>query len=252
MTIKSPDLGCVPALRRLWQQAFGDTDAFLDDFFRVGFSRERCRCGFKDESPVTVLYWFDCACGGRRLAYLYAAATELACRGQGLFKALMEDTHRHLRSLGYDGAVLVPGEPGLFAMYEKLGYATCCTVRQFVCGKANTQLPLRRIDPGEYAARRKALLPEGGVVQDEKTLAFLSCFSGFYAIPDAVLAASVQNGVAVVHELLGDVGDAERIVAALGASEGRFRTPGGEKAFAMFMPFVENCPIPKYFGLALD
>ena len=33
----------IPALRRLWQESFGDDDEFLDKFFGCGFSPDRCR-----------------------------------------------------------------------------------------------------------------------------------------------------------------------------------------------------------------
>ena len=33
MKIDHPDMTRIPALRQLWQEAFGDSDAFLDRFF---------------------------------------------------------------------------------------------------------------------------------------------------------------------------------------------------------------------------
>jgi len=33
-----------PALRRLWQAAFGDEDDFLDLFFGLAYDPQRCRC----------------------------------------------------------------------------------------------------------------------------------------------------------------------------------------------------------------
>ena len=32
----------IPALRRLWKQAFGDDDQLLDSFFSIAFSPDRC------------------------------------------------------------------------------------------------------------------------------------------------------------------------------------------------------------------
>ena len=101
MRIDKPAPGSEAALRRLWQQAFHDDDAFLDIFFDVAFSHDRCRCVTIDGEIVAVLYWFDCSCCGQRMAYLYAIATDKDRRGQGLCRALMEDTHRHLVSRGY-------------------------------------------------------------------------------------------------------------------------------------------------------
>ena len=66
----------VAQLKQLWQQAFGDPEAFIDAFFRTGFSPNRCRCIQKDGRVATMLFWFDCQCRGEKLAYLYGVATE--------------------------------------------------------------------------------------------------------------------------------------------------------------------------------
>ena len=102
MTIKQPAVDHIPALRLLWKEAFGDSDAFLDGFFRTGFDAARCRC---TEDVAAALYWFDCTWKGKKLAYVYAVATAEASRCRGLCRMLMEDTHRHLETLGYAGAI---------------------------------------------------------------------------------------------------------------------------------------------------
>ena len=122
MTINAPTREQIPQLRQLWQQAFGDTEAFLDSFFSVGFSPERSRCVSIGNKVAAALYWFDCTCRGQKMAYLYAVATDAAFQNQGLCRALMADTHSHLQSLGYQGTILVPGSRQLFALYEKLGF----------------------------------------------------------------------------------------------------------------------------------
>ena len=59
-----------PALRALWQEAFGDSDAFLDSFFSTSFCPHRCRCILSDDQSAAALYWFDCSLGGEKYAYL--------------------------------------------------------------------------------------------------------------------------------------------------------------------------------------
>ena len=94
---------------------------------------------------AAALYWFDCDLphwasptefSVRKLAYLYAVATAKAHQGQGLCRALMENTHEHLRQLGYDGCILSPQSEGLFTMYGKLGYTTCGHILEFSCSAA--------------------------------------------------------------------------------------------------------------------
>lgn len=252
MIIDRPAAQQIHSLRDLWKQAFGDTDAFLDGFYAAGFSRSRCRCLTSQGRVAAALYWFDCAWEGKRLAYLYAVATDTAYRGQGLCRALMEDTHKHLQSAGYDGAILVPVSPELFRLYEKLGYRTCCHVTEFSCPAAETPVPLRAIDEQEYAALRRAYLPGGGVLQEAETLAFLQTYAQLYAGENVLLAATLEDGKLICHELLGASPSAPGILAALGAAQGRFRTPGTQKPFAMYRALTPDSQMPSYFGLALD
>ena len=69
MTIDMPKAEQISGLRQLWKEAFGDSDAFLDSFFAIAFSPERCRCVTEDGRPVAALYWFDCGYQGENLAY---------------------------------------------------------------------------------------------------------------------------------------------------------------------------------------
>ena len=117
MTIDAPKTSHIPALKQLWQEAFGDDDAFLESFFSVAFSPNHCRCLFLSGQVAAALYWFDCSWKEEKVAYIYAVATDKAFRGRGLCSALMKDTHKHLFSQGYRGAALVPGNQGLFQLY---------------------------------------------------------------------------------------------------------------------------------------
>ncbi len=239
----------ITELKRLWQQAFGDSDAFLDAFFSVGYSPDRCRYLTAEGRVQAMLYWFDGTVDGRKYAYLYAIATDENCRNQGLCRRLMTETHDHLRSLGYAGALLVPGSRELFRFYEKLGYATCCHVEEF-SATAGAPIRLWPVDTAEFSVLRQQFLPEDGLIQDKTTLEFLAQFAQFYAGDGFVLAVTVEDGKAHFHELLGNA-PASGILAALGCREGHFRTPGKSKPFAMFYP-LNSTDAPCYLGLALD
>ena len=91
MRIDQPALAHIPALRQLWQEAFGDSNAFLDGFFDTAFSPDRCLCVFEEDLAAAV-YWFDCRFAGRKIAYLYALATKKSHRGRGIARALAEET----------------------------------------------------------------------------------------------------------------------------------------------------------------
>ncbi len=256
-------------LRQLWKQAFGDSDAFLDAFFTHAYSPNRCRQIAENGTVVAALYWFDCAFSGKKIAYLYAVATDEAYRNRGLCRLLMEDTHRHLKSLGYDGTLLVPGSKSLFSFYEKLGYRTCCNVNEFTC-KANNRitlppmtlrledgtvpaLPLRAIDPRNYYHLRQRYLPAGYVEPDISVFEFMkeSGYS-FYAGNDFIFCGTTKDNTLIVAEFLGNTSLAPGIVALLGMKKGQFRTIGEEKPFAMYHPLTHHLDKPSFFALALD
>ena len=227
--------------RSLWKEAFGDTDQFLNIFHDTAFSPDRCRCITIDNQVAAALYWFDCRFDDRPLAYIYAVATAKAFRKQGLCRMLMDNTGHLLSELGYSGIVLVP-EMHLIPMYESMGYRVCSYVREFTC-RSGEPVALREIDAAEYAALRRQFLPAGGVLQENENLAFLSAITKLYT-GDGFLYADDA-------ELLGNVAAAPGILAALGKDSGRFRCPGGDIPFGMYLPLDSNAA-PTYFGLAFD
>ena len=251
MVIDFPGENRVPELKALWQEAFGE-EAFWDGFFQRAFSSDFCRCVILSNALAAALCWFDCEWEGRKIAYLYAVATRPDFRGRGLCRALLEDVHALLRERGYAGTMLVPENDALRNMYAKMGYETCTTVREFMCEAGARTADLRPVDREEYAALRRSLLPDSGVLQEGRNLELLETMAEFRAGEGALLAAAREGDTLWVHELLGDGQAAPAIVKAMGCTRGRFRTPGREKAFAMFHSLRENREMPGYFGLAFD
>ncbi len=252
MRIDAPHPKHFPALWDLWMEAFGDSEAFLRDFENTAFDRMRCRCVIQNDTVAAALYWFDCSYPSGRIAYLYAIATAKAHRGQGLCRALLEDTHRHLKALGYVGAILVPGEESLFNFYQKIGYQTATHIGEMRAVASTHPAPIREIGIEEYAAIRRELLPKGAVIQEGENLRFLQTMAQFYAGEDLLLAARTEDGSLDGIELLGDTATAPDIVCALGCAEGHFRIPEGKKPFTMYYPLTEGATMPSYFGLAFD
>ncbi len=249
MHIDKPSQAQIPGLRWLWQEAFGDPDAFLNVFFDRVFSPERCRCIFDGADAAAAAYWLDCQYDGRKLAYLYAVATAPDHRNRGLCRMLMTQIHEILQAQGYAGAILVPGTPDLFAMYEKMGYQVMSGMDTLPAGGSEAAA-LQALTPEEYAVLRRQYLPAGGVIQEGESLLLLHTCAGLYAGKDFLLAARVEDGAVLGLELLGDCAQAAGIPAALGVSSGCFRVPG-KTPFAMYHPLSDS-PVPTYFGLAFD
>lgn len=252
MTIDRPTGRDIPALRQLWQQAFGDSDAFLDGFFATGFSPARCRCLHLEGGLASALYWFDCRWKEKKVAYLYAVATEAAFRGRGLCRTLMEDTHRHLRLQGYSGAALVPGNEGLFSLYKKLGYRPFCPMRTVTVDAGEPAITPRSISPDSFLLQRRNRLPENGLLQGKETVAFLATFAQFYTAGDALFAVAREESTLHFQEYLGDPGLLGGVIAALGAKKGIVHLPGGNRNTAMYLPLNGGKALPAYLGIPLN
>lgn len=241
----------IDGLCRLWKQAFGDTDDFLEDFFCVAFSEDRCATLEKDGNLAAMLYWFDCTWEDRKIAYIYAVATDEAYRNQGLCRALMEDTHKKLQSLGYAGAVLVPGSRALFKLYEKLGYEPFCSMLTITLDAGEEAVDLATLSHDEYSKRRLPLLPQGSVVQDNLTFDFLATFCDFYTAENCLFCGGMEEDTFYFQEVLGDPEHVPAILHALGAEKGVLRIPG-DTPFAMYHVLDNTQEMPSHFDIPLN
>lgn len=239
-----------PALTGLWQRAFGDEKAFVRAFFEAGYAPERSRVAVIHGEIAAMLYWFDCALEERKLAYIYAVATEERFRGKGIASMLMEDTQRHLAVLGYDGTVLCPGSESLFRFYEKMGYVTA-GFREETEIYAGAAIPIREVGTAEYARLRARLLPVNGIRQEGANLDFLHRFARFYV--GERFAAVVSGDEPFCLEFLGDMEQAPGLLAALGCSRAVVRTPGERCASAMVKWISGADPVEAlYLGFPFD
>ncbi len=249
MNARNPNEGEIPALRQLWQLAFGDEDAFLDAFFETAYSPRRCLCLEAEGRLLAAAYWLPCSLEGRQYAYIYAVATHPQARNRGLCRKLMEAIHGQLAQEGYVGALLVPGDPGLGTMYAKMGYGFFGGMDAISC-PAGEAVPVQAVTAAEFMALRRAFLPQGGLLQEAQSLAFLARQASFAAGEDFLLAYRREEDRILGLELLGNREQAPGIVAGLGASAGSFRCPG-TGTFAMYKPLLQG-PTPGYLGFAFD
>lgn len=250
---RCPDSTDTKKLRVLWQEAFGDTEDFLQTFWDTAFAPDRCRCILNDSEALASLYIFDCLYKGNKIAYIYAVATSKAHRGKGLCHLLMADTHRYLQQKGYSGAILVPASEGLFAFYENMGYKVCTYVNEIETEDGTETVPLTQIGAEDYALLRKEFLPEGGVIQEKENLCFLETYASFYKGEDFILTAHTEDRKLNCLEILGNTESYAGIVKTLNCNKGRFRTMGKDKPFAMYYHLADSTDsAPTYLGFAFD
>ncbi len=250
--MKNANVCEVKFAKELFYEAFGDSEDYLNRFERIAFSPDRCHYLTEGGEVVSALYWFDCVCLDRHLAYVYGVATKRSHRGRGLCHRLFDETHEILANRGYDGVILVPASEELFGFYERMGYRIATSIAEMLVKAAEQTVALKKIDKNEYAKERRKFLPDGAVIQEGVTLDFLATYSDFYRGDDFVFV--LTNGDELFSpELLGNRSVMGRIVKTFGFDNGIFRTNGENRSFAMYRPLTPFGEItPKYFGLALD
>ena len=224
MIIKPPEKENIPALARLWMQAFGDTEAFIEKFFATGYAPDRGMLCLEEDTVVAALYWFDCLWKGKKIAYLYAIATEENHRGKGICAALMKHTHKHLQQNGYAGAILVPAEESLEKFYGKMGYRSIAS-QESSLGALEKNEAFEKISPEEYLSLRQQYLPQGGVQHTLPAIEYLGTFANFYRFPNGICCGDP----ALPMEYL----------------------PGYPGDPAMYLPLDGTTELPSYFALSL-
>lgn len=239
----------LPALRQLWQEAFSDSEDYLDLFFRTAYAPERSHVMEGAQGILGAAYWLDCSLGNHRFAYIYAVAIRRDFQNQGLGTALMEELHRCLTRQGYGAVLLVPGDEGLRGYYRRLGYETLSWQERFTAA-AGKPVPMTRLSAAEYAQARREYLAKNGVVQEGENLALLEEMAEFFQ-GDGFLAA-VAPGEGECLELLGDKFFAPGITAAVGLERCKFRASGVSHPYAMARSLGPELPKELYFGFGFD
>ena len=253
MIIKKPSSSDIKALKLLWKEAFCDTDEFIDLFFSLAFSTEHSLCAYNNDSVAAALYWFDAHLNGDRVAYIYGVATKKENRGQGFSTALLKRTHDLLKDSGYNAAILVPADEGLFNFYGRFGYEKCCYINSQIYPAKNDPVTFQKISGEEYLSLRNRFLPQNSLIFDNERLQFLLSITDFYKSDDFIFAKSNDQNALNIIEFFGDKKHISSVISALGFRKGKVRAYGKEKAFAMYFPLTDNFNIlPEYLGFAFD
>ena len=242
----------LPAMMRLWQDTFGDSDAFVRLFFTRVYRPQNALTLSRDGRLAAMLHIvpYRLRVGRRTLpaAYICGVSTRPEARGQGLMTALMRRALRTMRRRGFALTTLIPAEPWLFDVYARSGYVhpiQTCDERI-----ATADLPLAppdvRIVPCTdarfYAAfdrlQRRRPYAILHTARDFDTIR-LDCESDggsvLVALADGrpvgfLFEAPEEGGVVRVKELLADSADAETALLRAaatrhGATQLRVRRP---------------------------
>lgn len=165
----------IPVQRELWKLAFGDSDAYIDNFYRT-YHRPGRMVVLEEKGVVrSMTAWFDTTFavpgqGAYRAAYLYAVATHPDSRGRGLAAKLLAGADEYFRSLGVSAVTTVPAEPSLHDFFGANGFRECFVHDQTAGWQENfpgtpppsppPSLTLEPLAPAQYGTLREELLSD--------------------------------------------------------------------------------------------
>lgn len=273
-----------PACKALWKAAFGDDDAYIDNFYtHYGHPAQMFTlrndgelCSMMALFPLE-LRWPD---GGlTKAAYLYALATDPAFRGQGYAAFLLRYADAYLEGQAVPFLSTVPAKPELEGFFAAAGdFQPCHPMDEAeLAAPAPGPAPARPVTGEEYRRLREQLL-EGTAhaVYDAAYLNYQAAVSalaggGLYQMETpggpACAVAEREGGLLDVRELLAPTGEQAAALAALTArfpeaERCRVRCPAGRGELPgtvrrLFGMGKRVPPTPKalgesYFGLAFD
>lgn len=103
-------------IREIYKEAFGESGKFDDLFFeKFGSAAKTLKA---DGKIVSVLFLLPCFINGKKIYYIYAAATKKTERKKGYMGKLLETVKAEIK----EPLFLKPAKTSLIAFYEKAGF----------------------------------------------------------------------------------------------------------------------------------
>ena len=223
----------VPALSFLWREVFGDPLRFTAEFFALLPDMGSCVVAEEDGQllgAASVVNGFELVTRQKKrpvVGYLYAVMVRPSARGRGIGKALTLEAAELAKRRESTLLCTLPADRPLYGWYRKLlGFECVLHRRRFETGCAPLE-PVMELSSTEYLLWRDSLLkgksylrPSNPTMEFERR--FCKCFGGgLYACGSGICAATVEDGVCVIKELISAVPqDCASIAASVGASLG--------------------------------
>ena len=144
----------VPQLKRLWKICFGDSDGYIDNFFKNAYVPEHTMIYVKNGQAAGAAYLFPCEIKGRRASYLYAGGVFPEFRRQGIYEEMMHEWSRWCIERDII-PFLKPADDKLWEYYKKIGFHEFiggkCVV---IDGSGTDKCTVSGIGSAEFAAMR--------------------------------------------------------------------------------------------------
>lgn len=244
----------LPALRRLWRDIFGDSEAFIDTFYAALPTVGTCAVCELDGRIVGMAHALTAMeYDGRRLCYLYAVAVESSVRRQGIGEAVVGKTVALARERGAELVCTLPANEGLTPWYERIIGTKYRLRRTYRETDSAPLLPVAPLSPAAYRARREELLkdtphtvPSSGLTELTNAL-YQEYGGGFFSCGEGIACALPDGNCAVVLELIAPTGGEQDAASSVGAFLGKAKTgyyipsETGDSFIASDTPLPADC-----------
>lgn len=109
-------------VKELWQEAFGDSDVFIDSFIIRHYQRDNMLSIEQDGRLISMLHIVEFNCNKLKVAYIYGVATLKERRGEGLGSTLIREAIERCKGEGFDVIALIPSSESLRSYYSRFGF----------------------------------------------------------------------------------------------------------------------------------
>ena len=250
-------------LLALWQEAFGDSQQDIEQFFE--FNMDTADVFVEDDGGISAaLYGLPCTLewegGSLSVRYIYAVATSLNKRGQGIMSRLIPFAHEQMGKTGVQAFWLYPADSGLMKFYERFGYRPILSARKGVIAAKKVDLPVEELTSYDAAELRRQLLSRKNAVNwSGSALAYAAEFyeARWYRIGDALALVHNESGVLEIPEMLSDdlTLTAQALCTRFNAKQAEVTLPYWCDGEAKAMPMLrmsQGSPDALYAGLELN
>ena len=235
--------GDIPEMSVLWQAVFGDSEGLVNSFLQLLPDMGTAAVAEVNGKiagaayAVTGMELVSASGKVQTCGYIYAVAVAPEFRGSGIGRALTERSAELARDRGAEIICTLPAEESLYAWYKAILGTECVLHRQRFETEATAVAPVQSISAAAYSQRCR-------MRPSHTTLEFQRRFceelgGGLYACGGGICAAYLEDGAAVIKELIAPDGtDAAVIAASMGAELGTARAiyylpaPDGEPYLA--------------------
>ncbi len=214
-SIGYPEERHFPALKKLWEDVFGDSEKVINNFFDETSKKENIFCAFYGDEPVSVMYVVESNILSEKAEckayYVYAVCTKEEHRGNSLMKKVFSFLESEARKRLVSYLFLVPAEESLFSLYESIGFSVGFTNKETLVKKPDSLInsfSSRNLSYEEYKGLREKYINVPQAILNE------SGFNSFYvpvgsdmnciSLNEGYVLYEKENEKVIVHELCGE------------------------------------------------